>query len=128
MPLPVFVPAVRPTVCILHLWTNGFGLFMDNSFRINLLTDPIAEGSFPCGWTVLYGAWWIARAPMGSLFVARILRGRTIRELILNGVGWGSPGCRAFFAIWGGYAINPEMNGIIPGQRNPEARGHASDP
>ena len=112
--LLVFVLAVGPTVYILNLWTNSFGLFMDNFFRINFWTDPVAGGSFPRDWTVFYWAWWIAYTPMMGLFVARISRGRTIRELILNGVGWGSLGCWAFFAIWGGYALHLEMNGIIP--------------
>ncbi|SDS75191.1 BCCT family transporter [Pseudomonas oryzae] len=101
---------VGPTAYLFKLWTNSMGLFADNFFRINTWTDPVAKGGFPESWTVFYWAWWVAYAPMMGLFVARISRGRTIRELVLNGVLWGSIGCWVFFAIWGGYAIHLELN------------------
>jgi len=115
--LLAFVLVVGPTVFILNLWSNSIGLFLDNFFRINFWTDPIANGGFPRDWTVFYWAWWIAYTPMMGLFVARISRGRTIRELILNGVGWGSLGCWAFFAIWGGYALDLNQSGVISGSQ-----------
>ncbi len=104
------VLVVGPTAYLFKLWTNSMGLFVDNFFRINTWTDPVAKGGFPESWTVFYWAWWVAYAPMMGLFVARISRGRTIRELVLNGVVWGSIGCWVFFAIWGGYAIHLELN------------------
>lgn len=105
-----FVLFVGPTVFLLNLWSNSFGLFLDNFFRINFWTDPVTKGGFPEGWTIFYWAWWIAYSPMMGLFVARISRGRTIKELIVNGVVWGSVGCWAFFAIWGGYAIDVDVS------------------
>ncbi|MDI3323953.1 BCCT family transporter [Pontibacterium granulatum] len=111
--LLVFVLFAGSTVFLLNLWSNSFGLFLDNFFRINFWTDPIDKGGFPEGWTVFYWAWWIAYAPMMGLFVARISRGRTIKELIINGVTWGSVGCWAFFAIWGGYAIDLDVSGTV---------------
>jgi BCCT family betaine/carnitine transporter len=88
-------------------------LFLDNFFRINFWTDPVDKGGFPEGWTIFYWAWWIAYAPMMGLFVARISRGRTIKQLIVNGVVWGSIGCWAFFAIWGGYALDLQLSGAV---------------
>ncbi|RVU32525.1 BCCT family transporter [Neptunomonas marina] len=111
--LLVFVLFAGSTVFLLNLWSNSFGLFMDNFFRINFWTDPVDKGGFPEGWTIFYWAWWIAYAPMMGLFVARISRGRTIKELIINGVVWGSIGCWAFFAIWGGYAIDTDVSGRV---------------
>jgi BCCT family betaine/carnitine transporter len=75
--------------------------------------DPIAKSGFPEDWTVFYWGWWIAYAPMVGLFVARISRGRTIREVIIGQVIWGSLGCMAFFAIAGGYSLDMEMNGML---------------
>lgn len=111
--LLVFVLFAGSTVFMLNLWSNSFGLFMDNFFRLNFWTDPVAKENFPQDWTIFYWAWWIAYAPMMGLFVARISRGRTIKELILNGVVWGSVGCWAFFAIWGGYALDLELSGKV---------------
>lgn len=112
MAMLVFVLLAGSTVFILNLWSNSFGLFLNNFFRMSFWTDPVARSGFPEGWTIFYWAWWIAYTPMMGLFVARISRGRRIKEVILNGVIWGSIGCWAFFAIWGGYAMNMELNGV----------------
>lgn len=111
--LLAFILVVGPTIFLLNLWTNSFGLFLDNFFRINFWTDPVAKGGFPESWTIFYWAWWVAYAPMMGLFVARISRGRTIKNIIVNGVVWGSIGCWAFFAIWGGYAIELQLSGAV---------------
>lgn len=108
-----FVLIVGPTIFLLNLWTNSVGLFLDNFFRINFWTDPVEKGSFVKDWTIFYWAWWIAYAPMMGLFVARISRGRTIKEIIVHGVGWGTLGCWAFFAIWGGYALDVQLSGAV---------------
>ncbi|PSJ40345.1 choline transporter [Zobellella endophytica] len=111
--LLIFVLFAGPTVFLLDLSTNSFGLMLDNFFHINFWTDPIAASNFPQDWTIFYWAWWIAYCPMMGLFVARISRGRTIKNIILNGVLWGSAGCWSFFAIWGGYAIHLEQQEIL---------------
>jgi len=111
--LLLFVLLAGPTVFILKLWVNSVGLYIDNFVRVSLWTDPILNSGFTEKWTVFYWAWWIAYAPMMALFIARISRGRTIREVILNEVLWGSVGCMAFFAIWGGYSIFLEIEGIV---------------
>ena len=112
--LLVFVLLAGPTLFLLNLWSNSFGLLLDNFVRINFWTDPITKGGFPEAWTIFYWAWWIAYCPMMGLFVARVSRGRTIKDIILNGVLWGSVGCWSFFAVWGGYAIHLELEGILP--------------
>lgn len=109
----VFVLLAGSTVFLLNLWSNSMGLLLGNFFHISFWTDPIRNGHFPQDWTVFYWAWWVAYAPMMGLFVARISRGRTVRELILNGVIWGSVGCWCFFAIWGGYALDLQLNGGV---------------
>lgn len=109
----VFVLLAGSTVFMLSLWSNSFGLLLDEFFRISFWTDPVAKSRFPENWTIFYWAWWVAYAPMMGLFVARISRGRTIRELILNGVLWGSVGCWSFFAIWGGYALDLQISGVL---------------
>ena len=109
----VFVLVAGPTVFILSMSVNSFGLMLDNLFRMSFWMDPVAKSGFPEDWTVFYWGWWIAYAPMVGLFVARISKGRTIREVIIGQVIWGSIGCMAFFAIGGGYSLNMEMSGIL---------------
>lgn len=111
--LLAFVFIVGPTVFILNLWVNSLGLMANDFIRMSLWTDPIGNLGFPEGWTVFYWAWWIAYAPMMGLFVARISRGRTIRQVILGELVFGSIGCWIFFAIWGGYAIDIQISGAL---------------
>lgn len=108
-----FVLVAGPTVFILDISINSLGLLLDNLFRMSFWTDPIVQSSFPEDWTVFYWGWWIAYAPMVGLFIARISRGRTIREVVIGQVIWGSLGCMAFFAIAGGYSLDAELNGIV---------------
>lgn len=107
--LIVFLVA-GPTLLVVKMWTNSMGLLVDNFWRISLWTDPIVQSGFSEGWTVFYWGWWFALLPMMGLFVARISKGRTIRDVVLYGVIFGSLGCWVYFAIWGGYAVDLEIN------------------
>ncbi|QUH24944.1 BCCT family transporter [Serpentinicella alkaliphila] len=111
--LLIFVFIAGPSIYILNLWVNSLGLMFNDFIRLSLWTDPIANAGFPEGWTVFYWAWWIAYAPMMGLFVARISRGRTIRQVVFGELIFGSFGCWVFFAIWGGYAIDVQTSGAL---------------
>ncbi len=108
-----FVLAVGPTAFILALSTSSFGLMLDSFFRMSLWLDPVTKSGFPEEWTLFYWAWWVAYAPMLGLFVARISRGRTIRQLVLGEIVWGSLGCAVFYWIWGSYALHLETTGLV---------------
>lgn len=111
--LLLFAAVVGPTLLLINGWANSLGLMINNFIHMSLWTDPVAKGSFPQDWTIFYWAWWIAYAPMMGLFVARISRGRTIKELILAELVWGSLGCWVFFAVWGGYSLNLQLSGEL---------------
>ncbi len=66
-------------------------------------------------WPVFYWAWWIAFAPFVGLFLARISRGRTIREFVLGAIIVPSLMCFIWFAFAGGTAIDLELNGAANG-------------
>lgn len=110
----VFILVTGPAVFILSLSTNSLGLILDNFPRMSFWLDPIKQGGFPEAWTLFYWAWWISYAPMMGLFFGRISRGRTIRQLVLGTIIWGSLGCCSFLAICGGYALNLELTGALP--------------
>lgn len=67
------------------------------------------------GWTTFYWAWWIAFSPFVGLFLARISKGRTVREFILGAVIAPSLVCFAWMTILGGAAIDLELNGDANG-------------
>ncbi len=112
--LCAFVLVFGPTVFILDTFTNSLGLLATNFLRMSLYTDPVGQSGFPQTWTVFYWAWWIAYAPFMGLFVARISRGRTIREVVSANLLWGSLGCWLFFALFGNTALHYQLNGSVP--------------
>ncbi len=67
------------------------------------------------GWTIFYWAWWIAFAPFVGLFLARISRGRTVREYVLGAMIVPSLMCFVWFALVGGTAIDLELAGRAQG-------------
>ncbi|ALX47721.1 BCCT family transporter [Lentibacillus amyloliquefaciens] len=111
--LALFVIIVGPTLFILSYFTNSMGLMLDNFMRMSLNTDPISQGGFPQAWTVFYWAWFAATAPFIGIFVARISRGRSIRELVSNVLLWGSLGSWLYFGVFGGYAMNLDLTGKL---------------
>ncbi|WP_126425083.1 BCCT family transporter [Brevibacillus marinus] len=112
--LAVFVFLVGPTLFMLSNFTNSFGLMLQNFVHMSFYTDPIQAGGFPQSWTVFYWAWFAATAPFMGLFVARISRGRTIRELIGAVLLWGSLGGWLYFAVFGSYGLHLELNDLLP--------------
>jgi choline/glycine/proline betaine transport protein len=67
------------------------------------------------GWTIFYWAWWIAFAPFVGVFLARISKGRTIREYIFGALIIPAVMCFVWFALVGGTAIDLELSGTASG-------------
>lgn len=108
-----FILVAGPTLFILSNFSNSLGLLLDNYLRMSFYTDPIFKSGFPQNWTVFYWAWWITFAVYMGLFVAKVSKGRTIRELIFAEIICGSLACFIFFAVFGGYAIYLQSTGTI---------------
>ena len=91
---------------------------------INSLTLFSSDGSeagealvqWQLDWSVFYWAWWIAFAPFVGMFIARISRGRTIREYVLGVAMVPALMCFIWFALAGGTAIQLELSGEAQGQ------------
>jgi len=70
-----------------------------------------ALSAWQADWTIFYWAWWISFAPFVGLFIARVSRGRTIREFILGAILLPSLMCFLWFSLVGGTAIDLELFG-----------------
>lgn len=89
----------------------------------NLFTVWTADGTetgdalaaWQGGWSIFYWAWWIAFAPFVGVFLARISKGRTIREFVLGAMMIPALMCFVWFALVGGTAIDLELNGTANG-------------
>lgn len=99
-----------PATEILSLTVNSMTELTRNFFAMNTL--GITEDSeFAEAWTIFYWAWWIALGPQVGLFVARVSKGRTLKEVVLGMLVFGSLGCFLFFSILGNYSMNLELTG-----------------
>jgi BCCT family betaine/carnitine transporter len=109
----LFVLIAGPTLFILKVGTNSVGLMLQEFFRMNTWTDPILQTGFVEDWSVFYWAWWIAYGPFMGLFVTRISKGRTLKQLIVGMVGFGTLGCAAFYVVVGNTAMWMDMGGLV---------------
>jgi len=100
-----------PTRQIINILTNTIGDYLQNLIYMSLWTDPIVEGGWISGWTVFYWAWWIAWGPFVGQFIARISRGRTVREFIIGALVAPTAFSFIWLAIFGGTALNLDIIG-----------------
>ncbi len=108
----LFIVFISAPLFILSNTANTIGLQLGNFIRMSLWTDPVVEGGFPQAWTVFYWAWWAAYSIYMGVFIARISKGRTMRELIFQAGAFGVLGCWVFFATLGSYTMDIQMAGI----------------
>ncbi|MCD5322382.1 MULTISPECIES: BCCT family transporter [Pontibacillus] len=115
--LLAFVFLFGPTRFMAETTTNSLGLLLDNFFHMSTWTEPYnalgpyEKTSFPESWTVFYWAWWLVYAPFVGLFVAKISRGRSIRQMILGTIIYGTIGSILFFGIIGNYGLHMQLTG-----------------
>jgi len=108
-----FILIAGPTLFIIKNSTNTLGFMLDNFVRMMTWTDPVEKTGFVESWSIFYWAWWIAFAPAIGIFVARISRGRTIRQVILSMLAFGSMGCWIFYFILGNYSLYAELENVM---------------
>ncbi len=111
--LLLFVLLAGPTLFLLKSALNSIGTVLQNFVAMSTWTDPFTESRFVEDWTIFYWAWWIAYGPFVGLFVTRISRGRTIREVILGMLIYGSLGCALFYLVLGNFSLGLQLSGEL---------------
>ncbi|MBL6699127.1 MAG: BCCT family transporter, partial [Luminiphilus sp.] len=101
------------TFFLLEMAVNSLGFLFQNSLAMTFWTDPIDSTGFVGDWTVFYWAWWIAYGPFVGLFVTRISRGRTIREVVVGMLLLGSLGVWLFFLVLGNHSLGLQLSGQL---------------
>ncbi|WP_278246857.1 BCCT family transporter [Peptoclostridium acidaminophilum] len=96
---------IGPKVATMNAFSNGLGLYLNDFLKDSLSINAFGDNSWLKSWTVFYWAWWIAWAPFVGSFIARISRGRTIREFV-GGVIF-APAVASFvwFAVFGALGV-----------------------
>ncbi|WP_197075734.1 BCCT family transporter [Salinivibrio sp. KP-1] len=107
--LLLFVIAVGPTLAILTGFFGNLGAYLEN---LPALAMPFGrdDANFTQGWTSFYWAWWISWSPFVGMFIARVSRGRTVREFITCVLLIPSAASVLWMTSFGGTAIDQFVN------------------
>lgn len=103
---------IGPTIKIIEVFTTGLGAYLGNFVQDSLTLAPFGDAGWLGSWTLFYWAWWIAWGPFVGAFIARISKGRTIREFVAGVILVPSLGSFVWFATFGTVGINLEMAGL----------------
>ncbi|WP_372906768.1 BCCT family transporter [Kocuria flava] len=107
--MAVVVFAVGPTLFVLNLVPTAIGSYFQQLPEMAARTEAAGDASMRewlSGWTVFYWAWWISWTPFVGMFIARISRGRTIRQFVTGVLLVPSLVSLLWFAVFGGTAID----------------------
>ncbi|MCC4798443.1 choline transporter [Enterovibrio norvegicus] len=117
--LLAFVLFAGPTLFMLETGLDSIGRMLSNFFIMATWAEPFGgygtfeDTHFPQDWTIFYWAWWLVFAPSMGLFVARISRGRTIKQMVSGSIFFGSLGCALYFMILGNYGLSLQLSGQL---------------
>ncbi|MBF0785381.1 BCCT family transporter [Muribacter muris] len=110
--LMLFVLIAGPTLYLLSAFSDNLGFYLSHIVELSFKTYAYETENTEwfTGWTVLYWAWWCSWAPFVGLFIARISRGRTVREFIFGVLAVPSLFCVLWFTVFGNSAIWFDLN------------------
>ena len=108
----LFVAIVGPTLFILALFTQSLGYYIQVLPELSFWNEAFTGTGWQASWTIFYWGWWISWSPFVGMFVARISKGRTVRELLVGITFLPAVLCFLWFAVFGGSAIFLQLNGI----------------
>ena len=97
---------IGPGSSILKMMFQGLGDYVVHFFPDSLRMSSEGDSSWIQGWRVFYWAWWLSWAPFVGVFVARISKGRTIREFVIGAILVPTAVSTVWFSVFGGLALN----------------------
>ncbi|TDD30478.1 BCCT family transporter [Kribbella turkmenica] len=107
-----FLFVVGPTVFVLSTFTESVGDYFAQIVPMSFRAGAFGGQDWLGGWTIFYWAWWMSWTPFVGAFIARISRGRTIREFVFGVVLAPSLVTFVWFSILGGISINLQLGGV----------------
>ncbi|UHA72564.1 glycine betaine uptake BCCT transporter [Paenibacillus sp. 481] len=112
--LLLFTLLLGPTSFIVDSFTMTLGGYLQNIIQMSLRMTPFSDSSWVANWTLFYWAWWIAWAPFVGSFIARVSKGRTIKEFVLGTLLVPSGFSFIWFSVFGNTALYFEMFKGLP--------------
>ncbi len=109
--LLIFMVAFGPTLFIFDSLLENTGNYLATAVPLGLWGEAWSKTDWQASWTIFYWAWWVSWAPFVGVFVARVSRGRTLREFTLGIMFIPLMLLFLWFTAFGGVAINMELEG-----------------
>ena len=107
----LFILAVGPTIFIFDSFLQNVGDYLVKVPRLGLWTESYSGTNWQNDWTVFYWAWWISWSPYVGMFIARISKGRTVREFVLGVLIVPSVITFLWLSAFGGTAVDLQLSG-----------------
>jgi choline/carnitine/betaine transport len=109
----LFLLIVGPTIYILGGFTQNLGYYFTILPELSLWTETFRDTNWQSGWTVFYWAWWISWSPFVGMFIARISKGRSVREFLFGVIMIPTLLSFVWMSVFGGSALFLQSSGII---------------
>lgn len=123
--LLAWVLIIGATSFTVNYFTDSVGVLLMNVGRMLFYTDAVGQSGFPQSWTVFYWAWWIVYGIQMCIFLARISKGRTVRQLCLGMVGGLTASTWLLWTILGSNTLSLMNKGLVDLPHTIETRGVA---
>lgn len=107
----LFMIILGPTLFVFDSFTQNTGYYLQNMLSLSFWTESYQQSDWQNSWTVFYWAWWISWSPFVGTFIARISRGRTVREFVLGVLIVPTILTFLWLSAFGGTAILLELSG-----------------
>ena len=109
-----FILLIGRTAFLLNGFVESLGIYLDDYFTLSTFRGTYADGgAWFTGWSMFYWAWWISWSPFVGTFIARISKGRTIREMALFGLILPAMGSFLWMSVIGGTALDLQLTGRL---------------
>lgn len=108
----LFLLLAGPTVFLLGLYATSIGDYLAHFVPMGLWTDPQPERQWQGWWTIFYWGWWLSWGPFVGMFIARISRGRTVRQVVVGGMLSATLGAFLWIVIMGGTGVHLQLSGV----------------
>lgn len=109
----LIVLLVGPTMHLLKGEGQTLFLLVQHFTALSFNKASAGTNGFAQHQTMFYWGWWLSYMPVMGLFIARISRGKTIRQVIVGMLTYGVGGCLSFYAVLGGYALWLQQTGVV---------------
>lgn len=98
-----------PSLYLIGLFTTSLGDYLSHALQMGFWVNQNVSDPWQGWWTLFYWGWWLSWGPYVGMFVARISRGRTVRELLIGGIGLACLGSMIWIVIFGGTALHQQI-------------------